>query len=90
MTVVDTVVTVPEDRRVTIQLPSDLPTGPLRLVAVVAADQGVGRNRDLPLLFPTRQPGEPIVIPVSNPDLGRDWDPNDTCRREEMYDDDGR
>ena len=59
MTVVDTVVTVPEDR---------------------------GR----PSEPPTRHPGEPIVIPVSNPDLGRDWDPNDTLRREEMYDDDGR
>ena len=37
MTVVDTTVEVPADRRVTLQLPSDLPTGRLRLVAIVAA-----------------------------------------------------
>ena len=90
MTVVDTTVDVPEDRRVVLQLPSDLPTGVLRLVAVVAADRGVGRNRDLPAPPRTRKRGEPIVIPVSNPDLGRDWDPADTFRREDMYGDDGR
>ena len=59
MTVVDTVVTVPEDR---------------------------GRVSEPP----TRQPGSPIVIPVPRSDFGRDWDPNDTFRREDMYDDDGR
>ena len=90
MTVVDTTVEVPADRRVTLQLPSDLPTGRLRLVAIVAADQGVGQNRDLPHLAPTRQPGEPIVIPIPRPDFGHDWDPDDTFRREEMYGDNGR
>ena len=85
MTVVDTVVEVPEDRRVTLQFPSDLPVGRLRVIAVVATEERV-----VPAEPPARRRGEPIVVPISNPNLGRDWDPADTFRREGLYGDDGR
>ena len=84
MTVLDTTVDVPPDRRVVLQLPADLPTGPLRLVAVV---DRAGEPADKTSAVPATDQ-EPW--PVADTDLGDDWPADETLRRVNMYGDDGR
>jgi hypothetical protein len=66
---------VGEDRKLVVQLPSDVPPGPHRVIVVVE-EQPTGRPKREPLKIQTFDVG--IV------------DPNFTYRREDIYGDDGR
>lgn len=74
---VDTVVTVPENRTVTLQLPPEVGTGPHRILVVIeeetsAASEGTPKE----FVFP--------VIPDAQ------WPEEMPMRREDLYGDDGR
>lgn len=73
----DTVVTVPEDRTVTLQLPPEVTTGPHRIIAII----------DEPSELESEAAPKPFVFPVI-PEAR--WPDDMPIRREDLYGDDGR
>lgn len=73
----DTVVTVPEDRTVTLRLPSDIGTGRHRIMVVVEEETGPeAEQKPKEFVFP--------VMPEAQ------WPEDMPLRREDLYGDDGR
>ena len=73
----DTVVTVPEDRAVMLQLPPDVATGQQRIIAIIEEPaEPQAPTKSLAEEFP--------VFP------GGKWPDEVSLRREDMYGDDGR
>lgn len=77
---IDTVVNIDEDRRLIVQLPTDVPTGRHRIVAVL--DEATETSG-----APSGSPGEEWSFPII-PDA--QWPEDMPLTREEMYDDSGR
>jgi hypothetical protein len=75
MRAIETTAEVGPDGKLVVQLPSDIPPGPHRVVVVV---------EEQPAAKPTREP-----LTFSNHDLTL-IDPSFTFRREDLYGDDGR
>lgn len=74
---VDTFVTVPADRAVTLQLPPDVTTGPHRIIAIIEEPTGEATApKPKEFVFP--------VIPEAQ------WPADMPLRREDLYGDDGR
>ena len=97
LTTLDLTVDVPADRNVRLELPAAVPPGRVRVIALV--EEAVASATVQPVGGRLTDPAEAArdrlaaglpVIPVVDSDLGADWLPTDTMRREEMYDDDGR
>jgi hypothetical protein len=77
---IEVVVKIDEDRRLVIQLPSDVPVGRHRLVAVLdETPEGPSQ--------PTDSRPAPWTFPVIS---NANWPADMPLTREEMYDDDGR
>lgn len=74
----DTVVTVPEDRTVTLQLPAEVGTGRHRIVVVIEDEETNPESEQKPKEF---------VFPVM-PEA--QWPDDMPLRREDLYGDDGR
>jgi hypothetical protein len=75
MRTIETTATVTEDRRITLQVPSDIPPGEHRVVMVIE-EQPVKKGKRPPLDFPVDSWGP--------------WPENLSLRREDMYDEWGR
>ena len=106
MILLDTTVDVPADRRLVVDLPPGTPAAAAVRIVVTdaaaaaeliasepAAPTGGGGESSRGGPWPTVQPGPrgtgfDWLVPWS--DFGRDWDPAETFRREDMYGDDGR
>ncbi|MBW4627983.1 MAG: hypothetical protein KME49_21345 [Brasilonema octagenarum HA4186-MV1] len=80
MKIIETIATVTEDGKITIQLPPDIPAGEHQVVVVI--DEQV-----LPKKPEIKEKRPPLNFPVDN--YGS-WPENLSLRREDMYDDWGR
>jgi hypothetical protein len=77
---IEAIVKIDEDRRLVVQLPSDVPVGRHRVVAIL------DETPEEPL-----QAADSAVVPWTFPVLtNANWPADMPLTREEMYDDDGR
>ena len=97
MILLDATVDAPADGRLVVNLPPGSPDGPVRvLVTDAVADPANPDGAAKAGPWPTVPPAPPgprgsgFAWLAPHPDFGKDWDPNETFRREDMYGDDGR
>ena len=94
MILLDATLAVPADGRLVVNLPPGPPVGSVRVlvtdaVAAPATPDGAASTEPRPTVPPgPRGSGFAWLVPHS--EFGKDRDPNETFRREDMYDDDGR
>ncbi|ARV58728.1 hypothetical protein BZZ01_08820 [Nostocales cyanobacterium HT-58-2] len=80
MKTIETIATVTEDGKITVQLPPDIPAGEHKVVVVIDEHPLVEKPE-------TKEKRPPLNFPVDN--YGP-WPENLSLRREDMYDDWGR